>query len=197
MMDTLSFRVELEAARAARQAAASERIEGTTMITPDYARTMAAYNAEMNRRVYAAAERLPDAERRAERGAFWGSIHRTLSHLLWADQMWMSRFGVGGRPDARIADSGEYVEDFAELGAARREMDARIEAWAAALTPADLEGDLAWHSGAIGRDMVTPRALCVMHIFNHQTHHRGQVHALLTAAGEATGATDLPFVRAG
>ena len=164
------------------------------MITPDYVRTMAAYNAEMNRRVFAAASRLDDAARRADRGAFWGSIHRTLGHLLWADRVWMARLGVGAPPELGLADSGEIVGDFTALAAARREMDAAILDWAAAVTPADLEGDLAWWSGAIGRDMVKPRALCVVQVFNHQTHHRGQVHAMLTAAGEATGATDLPFV---
>jgi uncharacterized damage-inducible protein DinB len=54
------------------------------MIAPDYCRTMAAYNSEMNRRLYAAASGLSDAERRAPRGAFWGSIHGTLTHILWA-----------------------------------------------------------------------------------------------------------------
>ncbi len=62
------------------------------------------------------------------------------------------------------------------------------------MTPGDLEGDLAWFSGALGRDVARPRALVVMHVFNHQTHHRGQVHALITRAGESTGDTDLPFV---
>jgi len=62
------------------------------MITATYIRTMAAYNAEMNRRLYCAAARLSDAERRQPRGAFWGSIHGTLTHILWGDQQWMSRF---------------------------------------------------------------------------------------------------------
>jgi uncharacterized damage-inducible protein DinB len=62
------------------------------MITSAYVRTMAAYNAEMNRRLYAAASRLTDETRRQQRGAFWGSIHGTLNHLLWGDTMWMSRF---------------------------------------------------------------------------------------------------------
>lgn len=62
------------------------------MIGRDYAVTMARYNAEMNRRVYAAAARLPEAERAAERGVFWKSIQGTLSHILWADTMWLSRF---------------------------------------------------------------------------------------------------------
>lgn len=164
------------------------------MITPEYVRTMAAYNAEMNRRVYAAAEALGETERRAERGAFWGSIHATLSHLLWADRIWLSRFGLGDPPEVPIGESGRYVAAFETLARERQALDAGIEEFAAALEPGALEGDLAWWSGAAGREMVKPRALCMIQIFNHQTHHRGQVHALITRAGGETGATDLPFV---
>ena len=164
------------------------------MIAPAYVRTMAAYNAEMNRRVYDAAARLDDAERRADRGAFWRSIHGTLSHLLWGDTVWMARLGLGQAPGVPIAESDRFVADFAELRRRRDSLDAEIVGWAERLEPADLEGDLAWFSGAIRREVVKPRALCVAQVFNHQTHHRGQVHALLTRAGEATGATDLPFV---
>ena len=64
----------------------------SALVTPAYVRTMAAYNAEMNRRLYAAADRISDLTRRQQRGAFWGSLHGTLCHLLWADRMWMSRF---------------------------------------------------------------------------------------------------------
>ncbi|WP_457833136.1 DinB family protein, partial [Staphylococcus aureus] len=72
--------------------------------------------------------------------------------------------------------------------------DRDILAWARELDPAWLDEDLAWYSGAINADVVRPRTLIVMHLFNHQTHHRGQVHAMLTAAGESTGATDLAFI---
>ncbi len=164
------------------------------MIAPGYVRAMAAYNAEMNRRVYAASARLDDAAWRMDRGAFWRSVHGTLNHILWADRLWLSRFGVGEAPSVGIAGSDALVADFADLQRERVAEDAVISGWGARLTPADLEGDLAWYSGAARRDLVKPRALCVMQVFNHQTHHRGQVHALLTAAGEATGATDLPFV---
>jgi uncharacterized damage-inducible protein DinB len=164
------------------------------VITPAYAQTMAAYNAEMNRRVYGAALRLSDAERRADGGAFWRSIHGTLNHLLWGDRVWLKRFGFGEGSAVPIAESDRIIDDFDALWAARRVLDAEIVAWAAALEPAALEGELCWFSGAAGREMLKPRALCVMQFFNHQTHHRGQVHALITRAGEATGATDLPFV---
>lgn len=167
------------------------------MVSKDYVRAMAAYNAEMNRRVYAAAGRLTEVERRAERGAFWDSIHGTLSHLLWADRIWLARFGIGAAPEAGLSGSAAWGGPFAAMAARRVEEDGRIEAWAAGLEAADLAGDLTWTSGVTGREMTRPKALLVVHLFNHQTHHRGQVHAMLTAAGEDTGATDLPFVLPG
>ncbi|PZW38530.1 putative damage-inducible protein DinB [Humitalea rosea] len=152
---------------------------------------MATYNSEMNRRLYAAAGRLMDEERRAPRGAFFGSIHGTLNHLLWADQMWMSRFDGWDKPVQSIAESPEMVGDFPTMLATRINIDGRMEAWARRVTPAALEGETLWFSGSAQRDVAKPTALVITHLFNHQTHHRGQVHALLTAAGEVTGDTDL------
>lgn len=164
------------------------------MIAPAYCRAMAAYNAEMNRRLYAAADTLDDAARRADHGAFFRSIHGTLCHLLWGDRMWMHRFDGWEAPTQRIPESPGMIEDWSALKAARTADDARIEAWAERLWPADLEGELTWFSGATGREMTKPRWLCVAHMFNHQTHHRGQVHALLTRLGAKVGDTDLPWV---
>jgi len=164
------------------------------MITPPYARTMAAYNAELNRRVYGAALRLPDAERRRDAGAFWQSIHGTLCHIYWADRLWLSRFGAAQKAEIPLVESGEFVADFDALWRQRQELDAIMITWADGLASIDLEGDLAWFSAATGKNMTKPKALCVMQIFNHQTHHRGQAHALITRAGEKTGDTDLPFV---
>jgi uncharacterized damage-inducible protein DinB len=161
------------------------------MITPSYIRTMAAYNAEMNRRLYDAAGRLSEAERRAPRGAFWGSIHGTLCHILWGDSMWMSRFDNWPRPATPIKQSAEMIEDFAELRAARQRADADIARWAAQVDDTWLAEDLVWFSGAANREMRAGKPLLVAHFFNHQTHHRGQAHALLTAAGQQTGDTDL------
>ena len=160
------------------------------MITPEYARTMARYNAELNRRVYGAALRLSDEQRRSDEGAFWKSIHATLSHLYWADRIWLSRFGAAKAPEVPIARSGAMIEDFDTLWAQRQELDQVLIEWADAMTP----DEISWRSGATGRDMTKPRALLIMQIFNHQTHHRGQVHALITRFGEKTGDTDLPFV---
>ncbi|WP_421988419.1 DinB family protein [Roseococcus sp.] len=164
------------------------------MIQPAWVRAMAAYNSEMNRRSYAAADTLSDAERRADGGAFFGGIHATLSHLVWGDHMWMSRFDGWEKPAVGIAGSTTLFGDWRELSAARVATDARIEEWAGRLTPADLAGDLVWFSGSTQREMRKPRWLTVTHLFNHQTHHRGQVHALLTRAGVATADTDLPWL---
>jgi uncharacterized damage-inducible protein DinB len=164
------------------------------MITPDWVRLMAAYNAEMNRRLYATADRLSPAQRNEDRGAFFGSVQGTLSHLLWGDRTWMSRFDGWPAPGGGIKGSPALFPDWDALKAARVEADAGIEAWARRVTPDWLGGSLSWFSAAMGRDMTKPTAALVTHFFNHQTHHRGQVHALLTGFGEQTGDTDLPFV---
>lgn len=164
------------------------------MITPDYVRMMAAYNAEMNRRLYAAAARLGDAERKADRGAFWGSIHGTLVHLYWGDCQWMSRFDGWEKPDVPIKQSAAMIADFDELQAKRVKADAGIEAWAGRIDDAWLAEDLVWFSGAAQREMRRAKGKLLVHFFNHQTHHRGQVHALLTAQGQETGDTDLFLV---
>ena len=165
------------------------------MISPAFSRTMAAYNAELNRRLYAAAGQLSDARRREDAGAYWRSIHGTFSHLLWADRMWLSRLSGSARPSVPLAESGRYhTGDFDDLGRERADTDAELIAWAAGLDDTRLAGELVWFSGSTNREQRRPRGLIVMHLFNHQTHHRGQAHALLTRFGVETGATDLPFV---
>lgn len=164
------------------------------MITPAYVRTMAAYNSEMNRRLYEPASRLGDEVRKADRGAFWGSIHKTLTHILWGDYAWMSRFAGWEKPGGALKQSADWFDDFAALKRARYAADARIEDWAAGLDQAWIDQPLAWFSGAANRDVTAPRGLLVAHFFNHQTHHRGQAHALITAAGEKTDDTDLFLV---
>ena len=104
------------------------------MIAPAWCRMMAAYNAEMNRRLYAAADTLDEAARRADGGAFWASIHGTLSHLLWGDTTWMSRFDGREKPPVPQKDSARMFEDWAALKLARRAADERIAAWADHLT---------------------------------------------------------------
>ena len=164
------------------------------MITPAYVRTMAAYNTEMNKRLYDAASRLSDDERRRDHGAFWHSIHGTLVHILWGDAQWMSRFDSWQRPPTPIKESDHFIEDWTELCAARQKADADIARWAQKVDDKWLDVDLTWFSGAANREVTAPKRLLVAHFFNHQTHHRGQAHTLLTAAGQQTGDTDLFLV---
>jgi uncharacterized damage-inducible protein DinB len=164
------------------------------MITPTYVRLMAEYNAEMNRRLYAAAARLTDAERKADRGAFWQSIHGTLTHILWGDTQWMSRFDAWPKPEVGQKQSAGMVDDFAMLESRRVTADAGIIAWANRVDDAWLADDLVWFSGSGGMEMRRQKGPLVVHFFNHQTHHRGQAHALLTACGQDTGDTDLFLV---
>ena len=164
------------------------------MISPDWCRMMAAYNSEMNRRIYAAAGELPDAARKQDCGAFFGSLHATLNHLLWGDRMWMSRLAGWEKPAGGISGSTALYDDFAELRAERMQADAAIEAWASGVTAEWLAGDLSWYSGATQRDLVMPRWITVVHFCNHQTHHRGQAHCMLTQHGVKTGDTDLLFI---
>jgi len=167
---------------------------GQSSVGPEFVRTMAAYNAEMNRRLYAAASRLAEAERQKQRGAFWGSIHGTLCHLLWGDQAWMSRFDGWPKPAVSQKESAGLVANFDDLRRLRVETDGKISAWADRVDDAWLAQEMVWFSHSAQREMRHRRGFLVTHFFNHQTHHRGQAHAMITAAGEQTGDTDLFLV---
>lgn len=161
------------------------------MVDTAYAIAMARYNAWQNDNLYGAAATLTDAARRQDRGAFFGSIHATLCHLLWADRMWLSRFAGTPKPSVPGSESARMIGPWDELVAERRITDAALGEWAAGLAPDWLAGDLTWFSGISQRELTRPRAQLVAHMFNHQTHHRGQIHAMLTAAGAKPGDTDL------
>ena len=86
------------------------------------------------------------------------------------------------------------AHEWRELKRERAALDRTIADWVEQLDPKWLEGDLTWFSGAMQREMTMPKWILVTHMFNHQTHHRGQVHGMLTAAGAKPGDTDLPFM---
>jgi uncharacterized damage-inducible protein DinB len=167
------------------------------MISTDYVATMARYNAWQNRNLVAVLDTMTEDELRAGRGAFFGSILATLNHVLWGDRTWMARLDGWTPPGGGIAESVAHAPTYAAWRAERERVDGRLIHWADHLRPARLRGDLRWYSGAIGAEVTKPVALCVVHLFNHQTHHRGQVHAMLTAAGHDPGTTDLALAPAG
>jgi uncharacterized damage-inducible protein DinB len=137
------------------------------------------YNAWANERLYDAAAKLSDADYRADRGAFFKSMHGTLNHLLVGDRIWMHRF-TGTEPTSDKLDSILY-EDFSALREARRNEDARINRFVDGLSTADLDGNIRYRTITNPQDIEQPLAPALDHFFNHQTHHRGQAHGLLTA----------------
>ena len=171
--------------------AAAAGLVGQAMIDRTWVATMARYNAWQNESLYAAAATLSDADRKLDHGAFFKSIHGTFNHLLWGDHNWMSRFAALPKPPIANAQSASWFEDFATLRAERVRFDRVTADWAAHIAPAWLDGEISWYSGALDKTMTAPVWLVVTHFFNHQTHHRGQAHAMLTAAGAKPDDTDL------
>lgn len=162
------------------------------MIDADYCRTMAAYNRWMNERLYEVCAGIPDSERRRDRGAFFGSIHGTLDHLMYGDLAFLSRF-TGDPPE--VPELGrELHADFGALRAAREAADARLVELAESVSAAWLEASYTYTSRVDGATRTLPAWILVVHLFNHQTHHRGQLTTLLTQLGRDPGVTDLPFM---
>lgn len=151
----------------------------------------AGYNAWANARIYDAASKLSDADYRADRGAFFKSVHGTLNHLLVADRIWMRRFTGEGPSPTRLDEI--LFEDFPDLHEARRAEDKRIVDYVAGLSEANLHGLFRYRTVTNPVTIEQPLAPALDHFFNHQTHHRGQLHALLTAmaGNERTPSLDL------
>ncbi len=162
------------------------------MIAPEYCRTMARYNQWINDRLYAVCAELPDAERRRDRGAFFGSMHRTLNHLLWGDRAWLGR--LTAQPYAATAFGADLIDDFATLRAERAITDGALLEWAGTVTAAQLASPLTYRSSVDGRTRRLSVGVAAVHMFNHGTHHRGQLTTLLKQAGVDPGPTDLPWV---
>ncbi|MGX9354271.1 DinB family protein [Roseobacteraceae bacterium S113] len=163
-------------------------------ITREYVQMMARYNAWQNKGLRGMLAQLSEADLTRDRKAFFGSILGTANHLLWADMLWMSRFDGGAAPQGGIKESPALTPRVSEWEMLRHRTDGRINSWAASVREIDLAGDLTWFSGAVGRELSKPLGVCVAHFFNHQTHHRGQIHAMLTAAGQSPGDTDLALL---
>ncbi|CUJ96129.1 DinB family protein [Ruegeria denitrificans] len=164
------------------------------MITGAYAQEMAQYNQWQNSQLSEFLQDLTPEELTKDRGAFFGSIMGTANHLLWGNWIWISRFDKGAGPGGGIPDSVSLCADLAEWLPICRTIDARITGWAKSLGKDLLTGDFSWFSAAKKTDVTLPYAQCVIHMFNHQTHHRGQLHQMLTEVGSAAPVSDLVFM---
>jgi uncharacterized damage-inducible protein DinB len=167
----------------------------------DNYRFLARYNRWFNQRLYASCEQLPDAERKRDRGAFFGSIHATLNHIVWGDRTWLRRFAAQGvempaltaevlELPAQARHETLLYEEWPLLRTQRNALDAAIEGWVDQL-PADFPVRTMRYSNTKGVQREHPAWQALTHFFNHQTHHRGQVTTLLAQAGIDPGTTDL------
>jgi uncharacterized damage-inducible protein DinB len=156
-----------------------------------YFRQLARYNAWANGRLYDACAQLSDSERKQPRSCFFGSIHRTLNHILAGDRIWLARITGSEHGIARLDQ--ELYEDFGELSAARGAEDERLQAVVAGYDDARLATTLSYRNMA-GEAVKAPMVQILGHIFNHQTHHRGQVHALLSGTHVAPPPLDLIYL---
>lgn len=143
---------------------------------------MANYNAWANARLYRMADALADGLYHKEVGAYFKSLHGTLNHLLVADRIWMRRLTGSGDHPSKL--NALLFEDLPSLHAARVAEDNRITAFVQGLAEPAFEEmlDYPMLNGALQRQ---PRREILAHLFNHQTHHRGQAHAILTSLGVA------------
>lgn len=164
------------------------------MMSLEWVGALARYNRWMNDKLYAAAATLSDETRRRDLGAFFRSIHGTLNHLLIADRVWLGRVtgvtvpsGFMG-PGIRSLDQ-ELYSDFDELRRERARTDDELSAWVAGLTEERLAGPLVFVRR--GQQQEAPLWWVAAQVFNHQTHHRGQITTLLTQQGVDPGVTDL------
>lgn len=162
------------------------------MITSAHCHLMAEYNQWMNLRLFSLCGSLSEDDLRRDRGAFFKSIYLTLNHILYGDLAFMSRFT--GAPAAVPQLGVDLYDGFPRLRQEREALDARILTWTQTLTPAWLAETLTYVSNVDKRKRTVPRWALVTHMFNHQTHHRGQVTTLLSQMGLDMGSTDIPFM---
>lgn len=151
----------------------------------EYLRLLARYNRIANERLYAACSQLDEADYRKHRSGSFGSIHGLLNHVLLADRIWMARFEGGGSSTPAL--DTVLFDDFAELRAARAHEDARIEVFFAQ----PLADRPIVYTNSRGVQYTEQPIVAMTHFFNHQTHHRGQVHVMLAQTPVAPPSLDL------
>ena len=152
---------------------------------------MAEYNSVMNNRLYEVCGTLSDEVRKKDIKLFFKSIHKTLDHLLYGDMAWLLRF-IDKEGD--VPDIGqELYSQFDDLTKARKAWDQKLIVWSNSISDDWLEGDFSYTSKVDGKIRTKPTWLLVTHMFNHGTHHRGQLTTSLNQLGIDFGVTDLPF----
>ena len=157
----------------------------------EHFRMFADYNAWANARLLNDLAPMTDEDWHRDAGLFFGSVHRTLNHILVADLIWTARF-KGETPGPRRLDEVLH-EDRASLIEARGAMDDEIVTWVASLDEAALVGEFTYTPVTDPTPVTQQLAPALAHVFNHQTHHRGQVHAATTRFTNVSPAIDLIY----
>ena len=161
------------------------------MIDRAFCRTMSRYNAWQNRLLWEVLEPMDGDALRRDAGLPQGSVLTTLTHLLWLDQMWLSRLFRVKAPNSDFERAAAETPSPATWWAARFRADGALRMWADTLSSVDLTGDIAFYSLSSESDVIVPRATCVMHMFNQQTDQRARVRQVLSQSGQTLPPTAL------
>ena len=161
-------------------------------MTTEYFQLMSRYNRWMNEKLLDVCSAMPDELRRADRGAWFKSVHGTLNHILLCDRLWLGRFTHQPYP-ARSLDE-ELYHDWDEFKVERAKTDDAIDAWLASLSDDDLKAPLTFTSLSKPQERTVTLWILLAHLFNHQTHHRGQITTIMEQLGYDSGVTDLPMM---
>ena len=153
---------------------------------------MALYNQWMNEKLYSVCSDIPDEDRKKDMGAFFKSIHGTLNHILYGDKAWMGRFTGNSFHISKIGQ--DLYNEFDKLKEERFITDRYIFDWSYSLSKSWLESPFEFKSNVDGKARTRPAWVLVTHMFNHQTHHRGQVTTLIKQLGYEPGITDIPWL---
>lgn len=162
------------------------------MYKGSYYQLMAEYNHWMNQKIYSVCAEIPDEKRKQDLGAFFQSIHGTLNHLLYGDKAWMGRF-TNNPFSVKIIGQQLYAE-FDDLRRERENTDLQILEWVKNLDSNWLNQPNEYVSNVDHQQYILPTWVLVTHMFNHQTHHRGQVTTLIKQLGYEPGVTDIPWL---
>ena len=151
----------------------------------------ATYNRWANSRIYEAVADLDEEEFNRDTGAFFGSMMGTLNHVLAADRIWMKRFT--GEGDAPATLDAILCKSFASLRLVREAEDKRIADWVESLAEKAFTGRFTYMTATDMRTISQRLSPALAHFFNHQTHHRGQAHMILTVLGRPSVPLDLIY----
>ena len=158
----------------------------------NYFDALSKYNIWMNRNLYGICDSLDDETRKKDRGVFFASIHRTLDHILYGDKAWLERLRDKAYTPRNIDVT--LHNNWEDLKIERFKIDDEIDLWVQSLSEDLLDEIFTFTSNVDKKERSVPMRILVQHLFNHQTHHRGQLTAMLSQLGINYGSTDLPFL---